>query len=192
MPLSGCAVGVLARYPVLEGTRFFHMVLPKGQPSFIQVPGTPAIVPLEEAIRGYFLTQVPELAGASTHMFRFTTGAATIREPVPRPEALGTAEPEATTQESDPDGYSDAQARPVPLEFVETRQSVVVRVLVHQGMPESYQAQLLRALERQVNRANPLIGWSDLYPVKGPLDLSDLDRFLLKGDDAENGVAPQA
>jgi hypothetical protein len=61
---------------------------------------------------------------------------------------------------------------------VESRQSVVVQVLVHKSMPESYQAQLLRALERQVNRRNPLIGWSDLYPVTGPMDLSGLEEFL--------------
>jgi hypothetical protein len=55
---------------------------------------------------------------------------------------------------------------------------VVVRVIVHQRMPENYQAQLLRALERQVSRRNPLIGWSDLYPVTGPLDLTGLEELL--------------
>jgi hypothetical protein len=45
-------------------------------------------------------------------------------------------------------------------------------------MPESYQAQLLRALERQVSRRNPLIGLSDIYPVTGPLDLAGLDQLL--------------
>jgi len=53
--------------------------------------------------------------------------------------------------------------------------SVVVRVLARQRMPENLQAQLLRALERQVSLRTPLIGWSDLYPVMGPLDLAGLD-----------------
>jgi hypothetical protein len=54
-------------------------------------------------------------------------------------------------------------------------------------MPESFQTQLLRALERQVNRANPMIGWSDLFPVTGPLDLGGLDRFVGTGNDTEAG-----
>ena len=45
-------------------------------------------------------------------------------------------------------------------------------------MPESYQAQLLRALETQVSRKDPLIGWSDIYPVWGPLELYGLDKLL--------------
>ena len=165
MPLSGCAVGVLARYPDSEGTRFFHMVLPKDQPSFLQVPGTHEVLPLEEAVRGYFLTEIPELAGASTHMFRFTTGAATVREPAPLPETMVMEESEPTKEDSDSGGLSEAQARSAPGESVETRQSVVVRIMIHQSMPESYQGQLLRALERQVNRANQIIGLSDLFPV---------------------------
>jgi hypothetical protein len=104
--------------------------------------------------------------------------------------ATGGSEPAA--QGSDDGGLPEAQVNAVPREFIETRQSVVVRILVHQGMPESYQAQLLRALERQVNRANPLIGLSDLYPVKGPLDLSGLDRFLVTEADPENVADPQA
>jgi hypothetical protein len=45
-------------------------------------------------------------------------------------------------------------------------------------MPEGYQAQLLRALERQVTRKDPLIGWSDIFPVAGPLSLTGLVRLL--------------
>ncbi len=187
MPMAGCAVGILARFPDVDGIRFFHMVLPKDQASFLRVPDTPAILPLEEAIRGYFLAQVPELAGAETHMFRFTTGAATLREPIPHSEPSAGGEAAPTPQASDPSGYSAAQASVAHQGFVETRQSVVVRVLVHQTMPESFQTQLLRALERQVNRANPMIGWSDLYPVTGPLDLTGLDRFVGVEDPADGG-----
>lgn len=187
MPMSGCAVGVLARFPNAAGTRFFHMVLPKDQPSFLRVPDTPAILPLEEAIRGYFLTQMPELAGAETHMFRFTTGAAILREPIPKAEAMTGGVGASNSQAPDPSGYSAGQARVAPGGFFETRQSVVVRVLVHQSMPESFQTQLLRALERQVNRANPMIGWSDLYPVTGPLDLMGLDRFVGAEDHSDGG-----
>jgi hypothetical protein len=178
MPLSGCAVGLMARYPGVQGTRFFHMVLKKDQPSFIRVPGTLGILPLEEAIRGYFLGQIPEMAGAEIHMFRFTTGAATIRKTVPRPETVNGEESEGTIQAQGSAEAPTTQAKAASRELTETRQSVVVRVLIHQGMPESFQTQLLRALERQVNRPNPMIGWSDLYPVTGPLDLSGLDQFL--------------
>ena len=59
----------------------------------------------------------------------------------------------------------------------------MVRVLVRMRMPENSQAQLLRALERQVTRRNPLIGWSDLYPIKGPLDLTGLDGLLDLGEE---------
>jgi hypothetical protein len=60
----------------------------------------------------------------------------------------------------------------------EVTQSIVVRVLVKQSMPESLQAQLIRALERQVTRRTPLIGWSDLFVVNGPLDLTGVEDLL--------------
>ncbi len=174
MPPAGCAVGLLASFPNVDGTRFFHVVLRKDPPSFLAVPGSAMVLPLEEVIRGYFLNQMPELERAETYMFRFTTGAATVREVAPRPDP-----PKGELPEERDDGLAPVEAiiHPLPL-FLETRQSVVVRVLVHRRMPESYQAQLLRALERQVTRRNPLIGWSDLYPVTGPLDLAGLDELL--------------
>ena len=229
MPLSGSAVGLLARTPGVDGTRFFHVVLRKDPPSFLPIPGTPFVVPLEEVIKGYFLTQVPELERAETFTFRFTTGAATVRERAPRPDpsSLDPSEEETGTEETGTEetgteetgteetgteetaergsavpaetntaalvdlgppapaevgreGSSEpdpVDAPPLPL-YVETRQSVVVRVIAHRKMPESYQAQLIRALERQVSRKNPLIGWSDLYPVTGPLELSGCERLL--------------
>ncbi|MFH1763970.1 MAG: hypothetical protein ABIF09_07255 [Gemmatimonadota bacterium] len=175
MPLAGCAIGILARIPGVDGIRFFHVVLRKEPPSFLPVPGSTTVLPIEEVIRGYFLTQMPELERAETFMFRFMTGAATVREPTPIPDppqgdsggiADGTVAPEGSNQ------------TPPPPLFSETHQSVVVRVLANRKMPESYQAQLLRALERQVSRRNPLIGWSDLYTVAGPLDWAGLDQLL--------------
>ena len=168
------------------------MVLRKDPPSFLPVPGTTFVVPLEEVIKGYFLAQLPELERAEAFTFRFTTGAATVREraPQPGPPALepdGEVEMDpATPAVGDPEAPADmdqansSESDPVdalPL-FLETRQSVVVRVIANRRMPESYQAQLLRALERQVSRKDPLIGWSDLYPVTGPLELSGWDRLL--------------
>jgi hypothetical protein len=61
MPPAGCAVGILVRSPTDERTRFFHMVLRRGPPSFLVVPGSTTVVPLEEVIRGYFLHHLPEL-----------------------------------------------------------------------------------------------------------------------------------
>ena len=144
------------------------------------------VVPLEEVIRGYFIKQTPELERAESHMFRFTTGAALVRELAPEPlpdeyeddddeEDNSAGEP---VPEIPPPSPPEPPPAPAPPEFIETRQSVVVQVLAHQSMPETYQAQLLRALERQVSRRNPLIGWSDLYPVTGPLDLGGLDKLL--------------
>ena len=90
--------------------------------------------------------------------------------------------------ESGPEALEIALAVPEPAPaFDERRESVVVRVLVHQKMPEGHQAQLIRGLERQVSRLDPLIGWSDLYPVTGPLDLGGLDRFVGTGNDTEAG-----
>jgi hypothetical protein len=68
-------------------------------------------------------------------------------------------------------GPSSADAQEVQLSFV-------VRVLTERDMPEAYQTQLLRALERQVNRRNPLIGWSDLHPLPGPLNLKGIHELL--------------
>jgi len=175
MPLAGSAVGLMARFPGADGTRFFHVVLRKEPPSFIPIPGTTTILPLEEVIRGYFLSQMPELERAETHMFRFTNGAAMVREPVPYPDSPSDENGEDPERESSSDGPAISDPGPT---VQESHQSVVVRVLAHRRMPEGYQAQLLRALERQVSRRNPLIGWSDLYPVTGPLELSGLDQLL--------------
>jgi hypothetical protein len=185
MPLAGCAVGIMARNPGFEGTRFFHVVLGKDPPSFVAVPGSAMVLPLEEVIRGYFLNHMPELEQAETFMFRFTTGAATIRVPrvVTDPPSfategeVGAESPSAAggAVDSTPAALTAPTAAPV---FDEKRESVVVRVLVHRKMPEGHQAQLIRALERQVTRRDPLIGWSDLYPVTGPLDLSGMDLLL--------------
>jgi hypothetical protein len=204
MPMAGTAVGVLARLPNVDEIRFFHAVLGPEAPAFLAVPGSTTVVPLEEVIRGYFMAQDRELERAETHTFRFTTGASVVREREAEPVSRFQGEDRAEDEESDgaaeredreaevgaeraPDveeGEEEANeeglhedSRPQP-RLLETRQSVVVQVLIHRRMPESYQAQLLRALERQVNRTNPLIGWSDLYPVTGPLDLSSLERFL--------------
>ncbi|NNM06886.1 MAG: hypothetical protein HKO65_17450, partial [Gemmatimonadetes bacterium] len=117
----------------------------------------------------YFLTQMPELEQAETFMFRFTTGAARVRTPLSRPDPAETPDPPSTSQTLQT--------------FEESRESVVVRVLVNRTMPEGHQSQLIRALERQVTRRNPLIGWSDLYPVKGPLDLTGLEDLLTLKED---------
>jgi len=205
MPLAGCALGLLARFPGAEGTRFFHMVFKKDLPSFLTIPGSSMVLPLEEVVRGYFMHQVPELERAEIHCFRFTTGAAVVREPVGTGEEpavrdgtggqppRGEVGAERYERESErapgprivpdtvmepPPSTQGLRSLPSPDRFTESRQSVVVRVLVHQRMPEGYQAQLLRALERQVSRRNPLIGWSDLYPVRGPLELSGIDALL--------------
>lgn len=181
MPPAGCAVGLMARSYREEATRFFHLVLGPDTPSFLPVPGTATVLPLEEVVRGYFFHREPELEQAETLLFRFTTGEATVREPAPPPE------PPPGVPGIDGDGQADAPAgsgpepeamEPPPRELVETRRSIVVRVLVQRSMPETHQAQLLRALERQVSRRDPLIGWSDLYAVHGPLDLSGLEDLL--------------
>jgi hypothetical protein len=177
MPMSGCAVGIFSRVPQDDGTRLFHVVLGKDPPSFIAVPGSTTVLPLDEVIRGYFFGQMPELERAETHMFRFTTGAALVREPEPEPSAALAGEAGRDAEETPPGSPGPAAHFPSP-RMVETRQSVVVRVLARRRMPERYQAQLLRALERQAGRRNPLIGWSDLYPVTGPLDLSGLEDLL--------------
>ncbi len=183
MPLAGCAVGIMARTPGADATRFFHVVLGKDPPSFLPIPGSAMALPLEEVIRGYFLNQMPELEQAETFMFRFTTGAATVRasraHPDPPPE---TVEEREIVEASDRLPPPTTMPPPLPT-FDERRESVVVRVLVHQKMPEGNQAQLIRALERQVTRRDPLIGWSDLYPVSGPLDLSGINRLLALKED---------
>ena len=176
MPPAGCAIGLMARSPGMDGTRFFHMVLRKDPPSFLPVPGSATVLPLEEVVRGYFLHQLPELEQAETSMFRFTTGSARVRVPAPQPDTpTGVGQGEETAELTPAE--TELGQLPTP-STVETRESVVVRVMVHRKMPESYQAQLVRALERQVTRRNPLIGWSDLYPVGGPLDLTGLDDLL--------------
>lgn len=72
-------------------------------------------------------------------------------------------------------GEAPVEAAPV---YRERRESVVVRVLVERSMPERQQAQLIRALERHVAWKRPLVGWSDLYPLPRPLDVTDLQELL--------------
>lgn len=222
MPPAGCAVGLMTQDSRDELTRFFHVVLGPHTPSFLPVPGTAMVLPLEEVVRGYFLHQEPELEQAEAFLFRFTTGEATVLEPAPPPEppeaaleiqeedaetssALPGAKAEAEVPEAEAEAEAakaeaaaeaagaeaaaeaavaeaaapeaEAESQPEP-ELVERRQSIVSRVLVQHTMPESHQAQLLQALERQVWRRNPLVGWSDLYAVRGPLDLWGLEELL--------------
>ncbi len=188
MPPEGSAVGLLSPSPEGGRTRFFHLVLAPDTPSFLQLPGSPVVLPLEEVVRGYFFSEHPELEKNDTYLFRFTTGEVTVRRRAaapPRDELADTDEddddesgvvPEdetpAVVVRTPPAGEEDL----LPI-FQETRETIVTRVLARKKMPEGYQAQLLRALERQVSRRNPLIGWSDLYPVKGPLDLTGIDAL---------------
>ncbi len=72
---------------------------------------------------------------------------------------------------------SEAPVEAAPI-YRERRESVVVRVLVERSMPERQQAQLIRALERHVAWKRPLVGWSDLYPLPRPLDVTGLQELL--------------
>ena len=180
MPDKGCALGLTARSQESDATRFFHIVLGHHTPSFVNLPGSSVALPLEEVIRGFLFTRYPELERTETHLFRFRTAVVTVREVIsspivtpapdspPPPESIGPQDP-------------DEPPLPPPVTIRESDQSVVVRVTAHPRMPESHQAQLLRALERQVTRRSPLIGWSDLYTVDGPMDLIGLADLLKLG-----------
>lgn len=196
MPSCGCALGLSVRTKGSEATRFFHLVLGEETPSFIRVSGSTVVLPLEEVVRGYLFSRYPALERAETHLFRFKTVEVTVREAIPNPAFQpggarsegepGTGSPGGVTGILEPslgDGGDLAEPHPLflpasPTVVSETRQSVVVRVLTHRSMPEVHQAQLVRALERQVARKSPLIGWSDIYPVSGPMDLSGLPGLL--------------
>jgi hypothetical protein len=152
------------------------------------------VLPLEEVIRGYLYSRFPDLERAECYLFRFRTAEVTVKEEAPNPEfrpgevGLGAADEahsragsEGTATVESPGGLDAPETRETPVPptiLVDSKQTVVVRVKVHQRMPEAHQAQLLRALERQVARRTPLIGWSDLYPVSGPMDLSGLPDLL--------------
>jgi hypothetical protein len=206
MPPAGCAVGLMARSARDESTRFFHMVLAPDTPSFIPVPGTTTVLPLEEVVRGYLFHLRAELEKEETFLFRFTTGEATVKEPAPPPPTLE-EESEVEGEEAQPEpeepsppnleaaaggegteapgepatgegGDGAREEEPPPLELVEVQRSIVARILVQHTMSEGHQAQLLRGLERQVTNRDPLIGWSDLYVVHPPLDLTGLDELL--------------
>jgi hypothetical protein len=179
MPPGGGAVGLTARVKGSEVTRFFHVVLGKDTPAFIPVPGSAMALSLEEVIRGLLFSEYPELEKAETHLFRFSTAEVKVRELVQTP--IVTPPPgTAATQVSDLLPLTDEPLPPPEPTYEERAESVVTEVLVHSRMPENHQVQLLRALERQVTRRSPLIGWSDLYIVDGPLDLSGLgDLFKL-------------
>ena len=174
MPPAGCAVGLMARGARDESTRFFHMVLAPDTPSFIPVPGTTTVLPLEEVVRGHLYQLYGELEHEETFLFRFTTGEATVKAPAPPPPTSEAA--------ADVEGGAGArEEQPPPPEMVEVQRSIVARILVRQTMSEGHQAQLLRALERQVTNPDPLIGWSDLHVVQTPLDLTGLDELLHLG-----------
>lgn len=190
MPPAGCAVGLGARPRDGAPSRFFHHVLTEGVPAVVPVPGSPAFLPLEEIIKGQILSENPELEGAETHLFRFTTGEVTVRMPrqsleVSDGRAPGSPDPDETkTARHEWDmgpspkpgalGWSPP-SDPTQPGYDEISESIVTRVMVQRSMPESFQAQLIRALERQVSRRKPLIGWSDLFVVEGPLDLAGLE-----------------
>ena len=176
----GTAIILFIFWSLLSGHfDLFHLVLGKDSPSFLPVPGTTTVLPLAEVIRGYFLTEIPELGKDQHNMFRFTTGTATIREAAPPSDLRVQGSEEAALEAT-----VDAGPGPsTPPQFVETRQSVVVRILANRNMPESDQGQLLRALEGQVGPRNTLVGWSDMFPVPGPLGLSGIEGLLELLDD---------
>ena len=198
MPPAGCALGISARAPGSAATRFYHVVLHPETPSFLQIPGSKVVLPLEELIRGFLFYRFPELERAETHLFRFRTTEVTVRkttrlpivtpppdadaevrEPLPADHTDADAEEGESLPPKDPDASSQVEGPSQPEVLVrEFPESVVIHVLTHRKMPETHQAQLLRALERQVARGTPLIGWGDLYAVNGPLDLSGMAALL--------------
>ena len=194
MPPAGCALGLTARERGAEGTRFFHLVLDPGSPSFLRVPKSPVVLPLEEVVQGFLFSRYPSLEKAETYLFRFRTAEITVGEEVPNPAfAVGTGFPGSgaeslnrfhgmeETAEPERGFVPEPNLLPLPVSrtiFRESKQSVVVRVVTRPRMPESHQAQLLRALERKVALKRPLIGWSDLYPVPGPMSLAGLPSLL--------------
>jgi len=201
MPPLGCALGLTARGRGSAATRFFHAVLADDTPSFMSVPRSNFVLPTEEVIRGFLFTRYPELEKSETYLFRFRTAEVTIRNslrlpivtPAPRnegsearlePHPVGGPEP-GPPPEMDGETVSPGVGSPETLVH-ESKESVVVRVVTNRIMPESHQAQLLRALERHVARRSPLIGWSDLYPVSGPLDLSGLSELLMESGDGSH------
>lgn len=177
MPAKGCALGLTARSQGSEATRFFHVVLGGRTPSFLNLPGSSVALPLEEVIRGFLFTRYPELEQTETHLFRFRTAEVTVREVISSPIVTPAPDSPPTPVGLGPQD-PDEPPLPPPVTIRESDQSVVVRVTAHPRMPESHQAQLLRALERQVTRRSPLIGWSDLYTVDGPMDLIGLAELL--------------
>jgi hypothetical protein len=194
MPQAGCAMGLLAHAGADGALRFFHLVLGKDPPSFMAVPGTTTVLSIAEVVRGFFLSRFPELERTESHMFRFTTGSATIRDPEPGPlledsdETLAPEpEPPSTHVEIVDERGHPIRSRPAvgsveTRRFRETRQSVIVRIMANRTMPERDQAQLITALERQVGPRNTLVGWGDFYPVPGPLGLARVGQLaeLLK------------
>jgi hypothetical protein len=181
MPPGGCALGLTARVKGTEATRFFHVVLGESTPSFLRVPGSSVALSLEEVIRGFLFSRHPELELTESFIFRFRTAEVTIwettRDPIVTP-APGTPAPEPPQDALSP----DASPQPPEVTIRERVESVVTQVMAHQRMSESHQAQLLRALERQVTRRSPLIGWSDMYTVDGPMDLTGLVDLLKLGE----------
>ncbi len=194
MPPAGCALGITARERGAEGTRFFHLVLDPTSPSFLRVPNSPVVLPLEEVVQGYLFNKFPSLEKAETYLFRFRTAEVSVQEEVPNP-AFSQGGPAQETGFG-PFGLSygldeafqpgqgfvpEPNLLPLPASRTivrETRQSIVVRVVVRPRMPENHQAQLLRGLERQVSLKQPLIGWSDIYPAPGPMSLAGPPSLL--------------
>lgn len=194
MPPAGCALGLTAREPGSEGTRFFHLVLDPDSPSFVHVPRSPVVLPLEEVVQGFLFSRYPALEKSETHLFRFRTAEITVVEEIPNPALTPggqagewEAEPFGLSYGIDESGVAERGFVPEPNLFPlpasrtiqrETKQSIVVRVVTRPRMPEHHQTQLLRGLERQVSLKRPLIGWSDLYPAPGPMSLAGLPSLL--------------
>lgn len=177
MPPGGVALGLTARVKGSDSIRFFHVILDQRTPTFFSLPGGGMGVPLEEVVRGLLISHFPELERAETHLFRFRMAEVTIREAVPTP--IVTPAPGARVLEVDvPIPPGDDPLPPPEATYQEKRVSVVTEVMTHLSMPENHQVQLLRALERQVGRQCPLLGWSDLHAVAGPLLLSGLEQLL--------------
>jgi hypothetical protein len=170
-------------------------VLAPDTPSFLAVPDTSMVLPVEEVIRGYLISRSPDLEGDEHHLFRFSTAEARVLVPSHSPEgATGSGDAAQGSEEDEDETRSAWDLGPSPrretlyppspasspggASYEEVTQSIVLRVQVRKSMPETLQAQLIRALERQVTFRQPLVGWSDLFAVDGPLEFSGIEGLL--------------
>jgi polyphosphate kinase len=155
----GLNLAVLVTEPGRARSRFVRIKVPANRPRWVPLPGTAAVVPLEQVIAANLKELFPAATRLGWHYFRVTRGA----KDDPWTDMAGDEEPELGP---------GALIGLVTAELTARRFAGVVRLQVSADMPDDLRGWIATQLH-----ADP----QDIAPTEGLLGLADLMRLPVEG-----------